>query len=214
MVRALLACLLAAAAAGTLAAQTPDEGTFSVRRGAGETGRETFRLTLQPGGTGATLTARAQFPSISPRRTAALTLDVGPGGEAIQFDYEATDPGGTVRVLGAIAGPRFTIRTAGRGREAAREIPAAPGTLVLDPDVVTTLLALRGGDVPAVTSHVAILAATGRRLAFRATREADGARQRVTLTGDLTGTLLFDANGHLIRVEIPTWELEAVRLTN
>lgn len=214
MRRALLTCLLAAVAAAPLVAQAADEGTFSVRRAGGETGRETFRLAPQPGQAGSTLTARAQFPSISPRRTVTMTLDLDPGGAASQFDYEATDAGGTLRVLGAAAGPRFTVRVAGRGREAAREVPAGPGTLVLDPDVVATLLVLGAGEAQGTTTHTAILPATGRRLTFRATREADGPRRRVTLAGDLTGTLQFDAAGHLVRAEIPTWDLEAVRLTN
>jgi hypothetical protein len=57
---------------------------------------------------------------------------------------------------------------------------------------------------PAGKSLTAVFPRSNRRAAFVARRDSggEGASTRVTLTGNITGTLVTDARGRLVRLEL------------
>lgn len=199
-----LLCLLALSA-GRLAAQISDAGVLSVRKGGREVARETFGSTLCPDG-GRSFSARQQGRAGGPDQV-SVQIDLTPAAELYAFDYKSAE----TRVLGAVSGPRLTLRSASRGRETARELPAGPGLVVLDDRLVAPFAVVSELATPEGRPLVGIFPATGRRVSFVARAEQSDGRRVVTLTGDLAGTITA-VSGRLTRVEIPALDLDAVRL--
>jgi hypothetical protein len=76
--------------------------------------------------------------------------------------------------------------------------------VLLDDEVYSLYATVADLATPAGKRLTAIFPRTGRRVAFTAQREgAVGGDRRVTLTGDLAGTLVTDAEGRLHSLELP-----------
>jgi hypothetical protein len=56
----------------------------------------------------------------------------------------------------------------------------------------------------------AIFPRTGKRASFTAQREA-GSPSRITLSGDIAGTLVTDGSGRMLRLELPAQQTTVSR---
>ena len=172
-----------------------------------ETGREEF--TLRPGrgrgAPGSTLTAVARYPSTNPLSKFGATLERTPEYALAKFQLDVESPNGTTVILAAGSGARLIVRTVAKGSEAGREMPGGPDVVLLDESVYSLYTAVADLATPAGKSLTGVFPRSGRRAAFTARRDegSGGGATRVTLSGDISGTLATDPKGRLQRLEIP-----------
>ena len=187
--------------AAPLTSQTTN---YEVRRG-GETTRE--RLTVRTGtersADGMTYVVDGAAGGV----TSSTVLQRTAAGAVELFRLRAT--GGTpATVLAATNGGRLAIRLEVGGAETARELPARPGTLLLDDQAWSLLQAVADAAGPRGAALTLVFPRENRTLRTAATR----AGTTVTLTGELTGTLQLDPDGRLRRAELPSIGVQLVRL--
>lgn len=171
-----------------------------------ETGREEF--TLNPGrgrgAPGSTLVAVARYPATNPLMKLAATLERTPEFALAKFQLDVEGPNGTTVILAAGSGARLIVRTVAKGSEAGRELPGGPDVVLLDEAVYSLYTAVVELATPGGKSLTGVFPRTSRRVSFVARRDGGGGRAaRVTLSGDINGTLSTDAKGLLQRLEFP-----------
>jgi hypothetical protein len=199
----LAAVLLLFPTVGQLFAQEPLETKLVVEQGGKEIGREEFTLRQgRRGALGSSLIATARYPATNPTLKLAATLERTPEGALAKFQLEVDGPNGTTVILAAGSGARLIIRTVAKGSEAGRELPGGPDVLLLDDQVFSLYSAVAELATSAGKALTAVFPRTNRRASFVARREAGGGgNTRVTLTGDIRGTLVTDAQGRPFRLE-------------
>jgi hypothetical protein len=201
------AVLLLSLPAGQALAQDALETKLVVTQEGRETGREEF--SLRPGrgrgAPGSTLVAVSRYPATNPLLKVAATLERTPEFALAKFQLDVEGPNGTTIILAAGSGARLIVRTVAKGSEAGRELPGGPDVVLLDESVYSLYTAVADLATPAGKSLTGVFPRTGRRTSFVARREsgAGPGAARVTLTGDLTGTLATDSKGRLQRLELP-----------
>jgi hypothetical protein len=201
------AVLLLSLPAGQAFAQDALETKLVVTQEGRETGREEF--SLRPGrgrgAPGSTLVAVSRYPATNPLLKVAATLERTPEFALAKFQLDVEGPNGTMIILAAGSGARLIVRTVAKGSEAGRELPGGPDVVLLDESVYSLYTAVADLATPAGKSLTGVFPRTGRRASFVARREsgAGGGAARVTLTGDLTGSLATDSKGRLQRLELP-----------
>jgi hypothetical protein len=201
------AVLLLLLPAGQALGQEALETKLVVTQEGRETGREEF--TLRPGrgrgAPGSTLVAVSRYPATNPLLKVAATLERTPEFALAKFQLDVEGPSGTTIILAAGSGARLIVRTVAKGSEAGRELPGGPDVVLLDESVYSLYTAVADLATPAGKSLTGVFPRTGRRASFVARREsgASSGAARVTLTGDLTGTLVTDSMGRLQRLELP-----------
>jgi hypothetical protein len=201
-----LACLLLLSSAGSLVAQEPLETKLAVQQGGREIGREefTFRSGRGRGSPGSSLIAAARYPANNPTLKLAATLERTPEFALAKFQLDVEGPNGPTVILAAGSGARLIIRTVAKGSEAGRELPGGPDVVLLDDQVFSLYSAVGEPGTQAGRQLTAIFPRTNRKAAFVARREAGGGgNTRVTLSGNISGTLTTDAQGRLFRLELP-----------
>ena len=203
----LAAVLLLCPTAGRLLAQEPLDTKLVVEQGGREIGREDFTLVKGrgQGAPGSSLKAAARYPADRPTFKLAATLERTPEGALAKFQLEVDGPNGTTVILAAGSGARLIIRTVAKGSEAGRELPGGPDIVLLDDQVFSLYCAVADQATPGGKALTAVFPRTNRRASFVARRESggDGGNIRVTLAGDISGTLVTDAQGRLFRLELP-----------
>ena len=206
-VRAAALCLLLAHQAYPALAQAPGPVNLIVTQDGKEIGRESF--TLAPGrgrgAPGTTLSATARYPATGPTTRLTALLERTPESAIAKFQLDVEGPEGTTVILAAGTGARLVVRTVAEGSESGRELPGGPDVVLLDDEVHSLYVAVADLATSGGKRLTAIFPRTGRRAAFTARREDGGqaGRRRVALTGDITGTLVTDAEGRLHRLELP-----------
>lgn len=202
--------------ASTLAAQAQgaSEVTLVIKQNGREVGRETFTLrdSRARNVAGSTLISAAHYPPTNPTLTLSTTIERTPELALAKFQMDVDSAGASTIILAAGSGTRLIVRTVAKGSEAGRELPGGPDVVLLD-DAIFSLyaqvvdLATTGG-----RSLTAVFPRTGRRAAFTARREAaaDG-NTRVTLAGGVTGTLVADAHGRLVSLDLPASQISVAR---
>ena len=201
------AVLLLLLPAGQALGQEALETRLVVTQEGRETGREEF--TLRPGrgrgAPGSTLVAVSRYPATNPLLKVAATLERTSEFALAKFQLDVEGPNGTTIILAAGSGARLIVRTVAKGSEAGRELPGGPDVVLLDESVYSLYTAVVDLATPAGKSLTGVFPRTGRRVSFVARRESGGGSgaARVTLTGDLTGTLATDSKGRLQRLELP-----------
>lgn len=75
--------------------------------------------------------------------------------------------------------------------------------VLLDDAVFSLYGAIADLATPAGRPLTAVFPRTARRASFVARREGGGGPNRVSLSGDVSGTLVTDAQGRLVRLELP-----------
>jgi hypothetical protein len=199
--------LLMLVAASRLTAQQAPETKLVIEQGGREIGREEF--SLRPGrgrgAPGSTLQATARYPANNPTIRLNATLERTPESALAKFQLDLEGPNGTTVILAAGSGARLIIRTVAKGSEAGRELPGGPDVVLLDENVFSLYAAVADVATNNGRSLTAVFPRTARRSSFVARREPGGAGggHRVMLTGDIRGTLSTDAQGRLIRLELP-----------
>jgi len=171
-----------------------------------ETGREEFTLRQRRGrgAPGSTLTAVARYPATNPLLKLAATLERTPESALAKFQLDVEGPNGTTVILAAGSGARLIVRTVAKGSEAGRELPGGPDVVLLDDGVYSLYTALVDLATPRGKSLTGVFPRTSRRASFVARRDAGGdGTTRVTLSGDINGTLVADSKGRLQHLEFP-----------
>jgi hypothetical protein len=206
-VRAAALCLLLAHQASPALAQAADRVTLSVVQDGKEIGREDFTLTpgRGRGAPGTTLSATAKYPVTAPTTRLTALLERTPESAIAKFQLDVEGSDGPTVILAAGSGARLVVRTVAKGSESGRELPGGPDVVLLDDQVHSLYAAVADQATAEGKRLTAIFPRTGRRAAFTARREGggEGGRRRVALTGDITGTLVTDADGRLQRLELP-----------
>jgi hypothetical protein len=189
------------------AAQEPLETKLVVSEGGHEIGREEFTLrpTRGRGLPGSTIIAAARYPATGPTTRLAATLERTPDSALAKFQLDVESAGAVTVILAAGSGARLIVRTVAKGSESGRELPGGPDVVLLDDEVFSLYLPVAELATPAGRTLTGIFPRSGKRATFTARRESGtaGGAGRVALAGDVTGTLVTDAQGRLERLELP-----------
>ena len=194
-------------------AQQGEPVTYTITRAGAEIGKEVATLSdgdaNNPGGT--TLIVRAHYPG-SPRDSALeAMLQRDAARQFVLFQLDLHDDAGGSTILAAGSGARVILRTDTPGAKAVREIPSGENLVLLDDHVLSLYQAVADLATPTGTRMVGIYPRTGRRVQVAA-RQGDGDQaRRITLTGQLTGTLLVSSSGRLLRAELADGLVAATR---
>ncbi len=206
-VRAAVLCLLLAHQASPSLAQDAGPITLVITQNGEEIGRENFTLTpgRGRGAPGTRLSATAKYPASVPASRLTALLERTPESAVSKFQLDVESPAGTTVILAAGTGARLVVRTLAKGSESGRELPGGPDVVLLDDEVHSLFATVADLATPAGKRLTAIFPRTGRRAAFTARRDggAPDDLRHITLTGDLAGTLVTDAEGRLHRLELP-----------
>ena len=202
----LAAVLLMLAPAGQALAQEGTDVKLAIEQGGREIGREEFSLTPGRGlgATGTTLRANARYPADHPTLRLGATLERSADASLAKFQLDVQGPNGPTVILAAGSGARLIIRTVAKGSEAGRELPGGPDVVLLDENLFSLYVAIADLATPNGKPLTAVFPRAGRRASFVARRESGGpgSATRVTLAGDIRGTLSTDAQGRLLRLEL------------
>ena len=209
------AVLLLLLAATQAEAQDSLETKLVITQGGRETGREEFSLRQGRGrgAPGSTLIAVARYPATNPLLKLGATLERTPESALAKFQLDVEGPSGTTVILAAGSGARLIVRTVAKGSEAGRELPGGPDVVLLDEAVYSLYAAVVDLATPSGKSLTGVFPRTSRRTSFVARRDAgsDGGAVRVTLSGDINGTLATDPKGRLQHLEFPGSGIVATR---
>jgi hypothetical protein len=207
IVMRLAAALVLLPTVGQLFAQEPLETKLIIEQGGREIGREEFMLrkARSQAAAGSILKAAARYPGNNPTLKLAATLEQTPEGALAKFQLEVDGPNGTTIILAAGSGARLIIRTVAKGSEAGRELPGGPDVVLLDDQVFSLYCTVADLATPGGKELTAVFPRTSRRASFLARRDpgSDAGNVRVTLSGGINGTLVTDAQGRLVRLELP-----------
>jgi hypothetical protein len=213
--RATALLLLVVAPSRPADAQQGAATVLVVRQAGREIGREEFTLanSRARGAAGTTLTATAKYPPTAPTTRLAAVLERTPESALAKFQLDVDGPTGTTVILAAGSGARLIVRTVAKGSESGRELPGGPDVVLLDEQVYSLLAQVVDLATPAGRPLTAIYPRTGRRLALTAKREAGGeaGSTRIALSGDLSATVVTDAAGRVVRVEMPGQDIVVQR---
>ena len=189
------------------AAQEPLETKLVVTQDGREVGREDFtlRATRARGLPGSTIISAARYPAAGPTTRLAATLERTPDSALAKFQLDVESAGAVTVILAAGSGARLIVRTVAKGSESGRELPGGPDVVLLDDAVFALYHPVAELATPGGRSLTAIFPRTGKRASFGARRESGtgGGASRVSLSGDLTGTIVTDAQGRIERLELP-----------
>jgi hypothetical protein len=189
---------------GPVLAQEGAETKLVIQQGGREIGREEFTLSggRGRGAPGNSLRASARYPANNPTLRLNCTLERTAESALAKFQLDVEGPSGTTVILAAGSGARLIIRTVAKGSEAGREMPGGPDVVLLDEGVFSLYIAVADLATPGGKALTAVFPRTARRAAFVA-RQEPGGGNRVTLTGDIRGTLETDSQGRLLSLELP-----------
>lgn len=199
------AVLLLLLPAGQAVAQESLETKLVIQQGGRETGREEFTLRegRGRGAPGTTLIAVARAPATNPVLKLAATLERTPEPALAKFQLDVEGPNGTTVILAAGSGARLIVRTVAKGSEAGRELPGGPDVVLLDEAVFSLYMAVADMATAAGKALTAVFPRTSRRASFVARLQNGGKDgKRVTLSGDIDGSLVTDSKGRLQRLEL------------
>ncbi|HET8634449.1 MAG TPA: hypothetical protein VFL88_09925 [Gemmatimonadales bacterium] len=194
-------------------AQQGEPVTYSITRAGAEIGNEVATLSAgdagNPGGT--TLVVRAHYPGSVRDSALEAMLQRDGAGQFVLFQLDLHDESGGSTILAAGSGARVLLRTDTPGSRAVREVPSGENVVLLDDHVLSLYQAVADLASPAGTRMVGIYPRSGRRVQFEARRGDGDQARRITLSGQLTGTLLVSESGRLLRAELPAGLVAAAR---
>jgi hypothetical protein len=203
---------------------TLDEGAFRLFLGGAEVGTETF--TIRQNGTGASAVIIAQGRTVltGARGGEEVTASLEVGGTTLRpAAYQVTVQGAEPqRIAGRVVGGRFSARIVSPAGEAMREYLAGEGAILVDEGVAHHyyFLARRldGGSVsvpiiiPRQSRQVAAqVTARGEETIAIDGRNVQARRFNVAPAGLPVRHLWVDAQGRVLRVDIPDTGFRAVR---
>jgi hypothetical protein len=220
---ALAACLVLAQVPST--GPPLDEGTLVVRRDTQEVARETFRLLERRRADSAAGWVLETVTRWGGGRSLLLSpvIELAPDSEPAAFAMDLSEDGTTLRITGQRGHGRYTLRYIAPGLERARELPQRlPSLLIVDSAFAPYLFAAwRAGPAPRSVRAIYPRAPTLAQLTLTdlglgaTTLNRDPATLRhVLLRGGPDGPVhvWLDADGRLMKVELPEQRLRAERL--
>lgn len=213
-------------ATGAAAApQRLDEGSFTLTVRGERIGREQFSIQQMAAADGATLAVRSES-AVGDRRT-AMRLEADSAGTPVRYSLEERRGAEvTLRLGGQRVRGRFATLSRSSEGEGAREYLLRPGAVVVEDDgVVQHALLLRGPAVAGVSALTlpSLTPVANAQGVVRVVRETEtdgvtiaGARLAAhrwrCVTNDGEVRLFWtDREGHLLRLSIPSRNLEALR---
>lgn len=194
-----------------------DSGTLVISRGGQVVGREEFtvRRGRSSGPDGYTIASTVTYPPSSPTVTLAPVVELGPDSFPMQVQLDVYGDGQS-RVYARFGPRRVTLRAVRPSGESARELPATGREIVAD-DSIFGIYALP----PARRARQAVFARSGSRvpveLVDRGTERTTvqgvprELRHEVLRLGTQEHHLWYDAEGRLMKVEVPALGLTAER---
>lgn len=195
-----------ALAALPVAAQNGDQGTLLIRAGGREVGIETFKITLDS--TSMRITGRSVYGTRA-SADVTVTVDRGRNGDlGFQLDRRGAPRG--AQIYAVQKRNRITVRRIERGAEQASELPGGPRTALLADSVFSILyqlvpLAEENGPINVVYPQ------GSRRLSLTVERVASERSTLVRFRGGLEGEIELGNRGQVLRIQLPSLGLEAVR---
>jgi hypothetical protein len=210
-------CLSAPAAAQTVRL---DEGTFRILVNGREVGTETFSLRQNGTGPDAVVIAQGKVILDSNETTANVQLS-GAGLRVVAYDVELSGADAR-RIRASVTGSRASARTLSSAGETMKEYLVSEGAVLLD-DGIAHHYYMIGRRAQAGATRVAILVPRESRQ-VQATLSAP-ASENVTIAGSSVAasritvqpsggdarTVWIDAEGRVLKVEIPARNYVAVR---
>lgn len=200
---------------------TVDEGTFRVLVGGREVGVETF--SIRQNGTGADAVVIAQGRVALPE-AAEVLANVQFGGTVLRpVAYDVELRGAEARrIRAAIAGSRASARTVSAGGETMKEYLVSDGAVLLDDGVAHHYYFVARRAAGGANTMPVIIPRENRQVQATVTSAGEesvsigggsvrGHKLTVTLTGDDARTVWVDANGRVLKVEVPARRYVAVR---
>jgi len=213
--------LLAGAAPATAQTLVVDEGTFVLRIGSQEIGREAFSIRQNGSGAGAVVIAQGRV-DLNEDAGVVTSLEVsGPAlrPAAYQVQVQGEEP---QRIAGRVTGGRFSARIVSPAGEMMREYLAGDGAVIIDDGVAHQhyFLARRLADAPfripviiprqSRQVSASVSAASGETI--RVAGESVQARRFTVEMPSGTRTVWVDDDGRVLRLEIPSSGLVAERV--
>jgi hypothetical protein len=219
----LTASALVFAAAVPAGAQLDDEGTFEIRVNGRVVGTEEFTIRQRGSGPSGEVVATGRVQIELPSGSIQLTPRLrGTGLQADPVAYEVTVGGDAPqRIVGTVAGGRFSARIASGTGERLREYVVTRGAVILDDAVAHhyTFLAqrTRSGTVPVIIPRqnrqvMATVVHAGEERVTIGDRTHTLFRLRIELEGLGVRHLWVDALNRVYQVEIPETGYSAVRI--
>jgi hypothetical protein len=216
-VLATLALVVPAAAAGQ--SSTLDEGTFRLLLNGEEVGRETFAI--RQSGSGPSAVVIAQGRVTLDRRQLSSTLELSGALRPAAYQVEVDDAENR-RITGRISGGRFSAKILSPGGEMMREYLTSDGAVLVDEGVAHHYYFLARAFRDGATTLPMIVPQQNRQVSARLRGAGDetisaGGRSLsashlvVEPAGGDTRHVWIDAEGRILRLEIPALDYEAVR---
>jgi hypothetical protein len=218
-------------ATSLLLAQAPtgviDQGVLVVRRDSLEVARETFHLLeRRPGdpASGWLLKASARWAGLSGYATVlAPVVELAPDSSPVALAYDVSANGKSQHITGEPGPGRFTLRYLAPGVERARELATGPLIVIADDSVFSLYLFVAWHVGPAPTRVTAIFPRTTGRVTLTVTdlgveattlNRDPATLHHVLIAGGPIGPVhvWLDAQGRLMKVEVPDQALRAERL--
>ena len=185
----------------SLGAQTRSTSAYIVTQNGREVGKE--RLTLDAPGPGpASRRIRVSASTLTGRRSeAVLSRDAEGRFDALQMEF--TDSTGTEIIRAGIRGNRLIVTSSGPTGYRTRELPVSDNVVPLDEGMHSLLYIAARQATLAGRALTALFLRTGRQARFTATRREMGSRgSAVDFQGDITGQMMLDADGGMLRLDV------------
>ena len=185
----------------SLGAQTRSTSAYVVTQNGREVGKE--RLTLDAPGQGpASRRIRVSASTLTERRSeAVLSRDAEGRFDALQMEF--TDSAGTEIIRAGIRGNRLIITSSGPTGYRTRELPVSDNVVPLDDGMHCLLYIAARQATLAGRALTGLFLRTGRQARFTATRREMGSRgSAVDFQGDITGQMMLDADGEMLRLDL------------
>jgi hypothetical protein len=188
---------------------TLDEGTFRLQIGGREVGTETFSIRQNGSGADAVIIARGRVALDANETTSSLQLA---GGTLRPAAYDVKLEGADGRqIAGRVVGGRFSARIVSPAGENMREYLVSDGAIVVDEGIAHHyyFVGRRGaGRVPIVIPQeskqvVATVSVGGTEAVQVGGQSMQGRRMTVSLPGGGERNVWLDAEGRVLRVEVP-----------
>lgn len=222
----LLGMVLALAGATSVHAQTTtvDEGVFRILSGGAEVGMETFSIKRNGSGEGAVTIAQGRIVLDRARDGEEVTTALEVSGPALRpAAYQVTVRGDDQqKIYGRLVGGRFRAQILSSAGEMMREYLAGEGALVVDDGVAHQYYFLaQRPDVERFTVPI-IVPRQNRQVSAQVTsrgsesvevagRSVQARHLVVEPSGGATGHVWVDAQGRVLRVDVPDRSYSAVR---
>lgn len=223
LLRIAAAAVALAAAAQPAAAQTTrlDEGTFRLLVGGREAGTETFSIRQNGTGADAVIIAQGRVTLDAGEVVANVQL-AGAGLRAVAYDLELRGADAR-RIRGSVTGSRAAARTTSPSGETMREYLVSDGAVVLDDGVAHHYFFLAMRAAAGATLVPVMIPRENRQVQARITAAGEESiaaggtnirarRFNIEPNGGDVRSVWVDAEGRVLRVEVPARNFVAVRV--